>query len=273
MKKSSFIFFLFFAHFFYSQHHKIRDSILNQGLTLYRTEKASWVATDLLLRDFPELKSQVRGYVSYIDSNNVITVFHGKKPDNILLKFIFDSLPSPEKYAVKTRETATNFEKKLIRMRQYALEILSNDTENFFDFYQNTSFNLIPIISKNERKVYILTGPKTPGFVLFGNDYLLTFSENNELVSKEKLHNTLIALPVGSDEDNTVLKMTMHSHVKTPYITETDICTMLLYKNFVQWKTHTVISEKFASIFDLENETLQIIPIEAWEKSQGIEKD
>ncbi len=51
----------------------------------------------------------------------------------------------------------------------------------------------------------------------------------------------------------------MHSHVISDLINPTDICTLLLYKEFVDWKTHYVMSKKFVSIFDLEKETLSVI--------------
>jgi hypothetical protein len=39
-----------------------------------------------------------------------------------------------------------------------------------------------------------------------------------------------------------------------------------LYKEFVEWKQHYVVSKKYVSIFDLEKEELMIMTKEAWDK-------
>lgn len=51
----------------------------------------------------------------------------------------------------------------------------------------------------------------------------------------------------------------MHSHILSDCISSTDISTLLLYKDYVEWKTHYVFSKKYVSIFDLKNESLLIM--------------
>jgi hypothetical protein len=54
----------------------------------------------------------------------------------------------------------------------------------------------------------------------------------------------------------------IHSHVleDQPFITSTDICSFLLYKDFIKLSNHVVVSENYICIFDVVKETLMIVP-------------
>lgn len=58
----------------------------------------------------------------------------------------------------------------------------------------------------------------------------------------------------------------MHSHVLNDLFTYTDICTLLMYKEYVEWDTHYIIGKKYVSIFDLKKETLITMKLKAWKK-------
>ena len=76
----------------------------------------------------------------------------------------------------------------------------------------------------------------------------------------------MLQVPYASANDPEKILTTMHSHIVTDPISSTDICTLLLYKNFVQWNQHIVMSKKKVSIFDLQKETLFIMSKKAWDK-------
>ncbi len=99
----------------------------------------------------------------------------------------------------------------------------------------------------------------------------MTYNKKNEFVKKKKLHNTLIQFLYKSENKDNPTVSTIHSHVITKYITSTDICTLLLYKDYVEWKQHIVISEKEVSIFDMEKEILVTMKRKAWEKINNSE--
>jgi len=162
-------------------------------------------------------------------------------------------------------EVPNSFESDLIKIRQDALKRLTDNKDEFFSFYNNTSFNLVPLINSKERKVYVLTGPQTGDVVLIGNDYVLRYDPKNNFKGKAKIHNSLIQLPYKLDKGNSAAS-TMHTHIVSEVIDPTDICTILLYKEYVEWKHHYVISSKYVSIFDVEKEILVIMTRKAWEK-------
>lgn len=148
----------------------------------------------------------------------------------------------------------------------------TENVDNFFSFYENTSLNFIPVIKNNEKKVFVLTGPQVSGIVIIGNDYIINYDKNNAFKNKSKIHNSILQFPYTSENEENAIESTYHSHVITNYISSTDICTFLLYRDFVEWKQHIVISQKEVSIFNLERETLFTMKKKDWEKINNSKK-
>ncbi len=251
------------------------DEILEEGRLLYRLEKASWYGTDVFLDKFSHKMNMVGGYLSYQnESNQIINIFFEKNnPTRILARFEFDSFPQNNPTRIDTvNQVATPTEIDLITIRQDATQQISQNEGGFFSFYENTSFNVIPLIHKGKKRVFILTGPKVSNVVIIGNDYLLTYNSKNKLAKKEKIHNSLLQYQYKSDDPENKLSSTFHSHILSDLITSTDICTLLLYKDYVEWKQHYVISEKYVSIFDLEKENLAVMKRKDWDKITELQK-
>jgi hypothetical protein len=101
--------------------------------------------------------------------------------------------------------------------------------------------------------------------VIFGNDYLLNFDEQNNLITKKRLHKNLIPVNLPTKPDEIAIGA-MHSHLPETgdFITATDICTLMLYEKFAKWKQHIVIGENYVSIWDCEKDWLTLLSREAW---------
>jgi hypothetical protein len=169
-----------------------------------------------------------------------------------------------------TERDFTSYENDIYQMRKLALTEINAD-RTLFKNYENANLNLIPLIDGKDKKVYVLTGPNKNGVVLFGNDYLLTFDKNNNLLLKKQLHKNLIAINYGvKDKDGKALESeeAMHSHLPETgdFITATDICTLMLYTKFAKWKRHTVVSQKYINIWDCTKNELTVMTREAAEK-------
>lgn len=243
--------------------------ILAEGKLLYRLEKGSWYGTDNFMENFAHKKEHIGGYLSYEAKGGYInTIFYDRNnPDNILARYKFDKTPQRDPISVDTlNSTASQMEKDLIAIRNDTQSRMVNNEDSLFVFYQNTQPNLIPVITKKEKKVYVITGSTTHGKVLLGNDYLLTYDQYNNLTDTKRLHNSLIELPYGSGDKVKPMAITMHSHVVSDVIDPTDICTMLLYREFVEWNQHIVVSKDYVSIFILDQERLEIMTFDEWEK-------
>ncbi len=245
------------------------EPIVAEGKLLYKSEMASWYGTDLFLENY-KYRENIGGYFSYTDNYIAKCVFFSKaESPKVIGTISFDST-----YNVKTSKTDlterdfTQTENDLYQIRKIALDELNTNTDGLFKFYQNTNPNIIPLINGQEKKVYILTGPQKSGVVIFGNDYLLTFDSTNKLLTKRQLHKNILPIEYGKSVDGKELVGTVHSHLPETgeFITATDVCTLMLYGKFANWKTHNVVSKEYLNIWNCETNTLTVIPLNTLEK-------
>jgi len=248
------------------------SAIVYEGKTMYRSEMASWYGTDLFLEKFKEHSDNIGGYFSYDDKDVTSCVFYSKGDNpKILATISFDSSYDVNTAKVDSKQREfSNYEKDIYIVRKKALEIINSDT--LFKTYRNTTLNLIPFINHNEKKVYVLTGPKVSGVVVFGNDYLLTFDKDNQLINKQQLHKNIIPINYGQHGQEAFGSMHTHLPETGEYITSTDICTLMLYEKFAKWKQHVVISENYVSIWDCEKNELNALTREAWDNINNDQK-
>lgn len=279
MKNTLTIICTFFAFSIIAQNNlsKESQSIVAEGKLLYRSEMASWYGTDLFTEKYKD-RQNIGGYFSYSENEVSKCIFFSKSENPKVIGIIsFD-----ETYNVKaakidlTEREFTQNENDIYQIRKLALAEINSDTA-LFKQYENSSLNLIPLIYGKEKKVYVLTGPKQNGVVLFGNDYLLTFDKNNKLMLKKQLHKNLIPINYGGKdkEGNPLISdEAIHSHLPETgeFKTATDICTLMLYGKFAKWKTHNVVSSKYLNIWDCETNELSVIPIDVIKKIQKEQK-
>lgn len=244
-------------------------TIVDEGKRLYRSEMASWYGTDLFLVNYKS-RTNVGGYFSFTTKEDVSKCIFFSKADkpNVIGTISFDKTFNPELAKIDLNEREfTVLENDLYAIRKVALATINTDT--LFKKYSNTDTNLIPLVYNNEKKVYVLTGPKQGGAVILGNDYLLTFDSNNQLIARKPLHKNIIPVPyAGKQSDGTEIVSTIHSHLPETgdLITSTDICTLMLYEKFAKWKTHKVVSQKYLSTWDCAKDELTVVEMEAVEK-------
>lgn len=242
--------------------------IVAEGKLLYKSEMASWYGTDLFLENYKN-RENIGGYFSYTDHDISKCIFFSKSVNPKVIGTIsFDS-----SYNVKTAKTDfaerefTAYENEIHSIRKIALSEANTDT--LFKTYKNTRLNFIPLIKGNEKKVYILTGPQQNGVVIFGNDYLLIFDENNKLLLKKRIHKNIIPVYYGGkEEEGEQTTGTFHNHSaeSSEFITATDICTLMLYEKIAGWKTHNVVSGKYFNIWNCETDQLTVITTERLRK-------
>lgn len=262
---------MLFAGSVFSQKKLDKDvqAIVDEGKMLYKSEMASWHGTDIVMEQYPD-KEKLGGYFSYIDQDTIKCIFYSRAENPKVLSTIkFDTTFNLE--TVKSDFTERNFtanEKDLHDIRKIAFEALVSNPDGFFKFYDNTNPNIIPFINEKEKKVYILTGPQKSGIIIFGNDYLLTFDKSNKIKSKKPLHQNIIPIDFENVDADGEIGMTMHSHLPETgdYITATDICTLMLYSKFAQWKTHNVVSKNYLNIWSCEANELSLIPMSTLNK-------
>ncbi len=238
--------------------------IVAEGKLLYRSEMASWYGTDLFLENYKN-RTNIGGYFSYTDNEISKCIFYSKtKTPKVIGTISFDSTYNTGTAKTDLSERAfTKMEEDLFIIRQLAAVIMKEDT--LFKSYENTNFNLIPFIYNNAKSVYILTGPTGHGVVIFGNDYLISFNNDNKYVNKKQLHKNIISVGYATESgENTDVVGAMHTHTPETgdFITATDICTLMLYEKFAKWKQHIVVSEKYMNLWNCETNSLIVLPKE-----------
>lgn len=263
MKTTLYLFISLFGLLSFSQSEidKKAASIVEEGKMLYKSEMASWYGSDIFMEKYED-KSKIGGYFSYSDNEITKCIFYSNDATpKVLGTMSFDATFKVENATtnLEERELTTN-ELSYYKLRTEALKIINSDT--IYKHYKNTSLNLIPIVTKKEKRVFVLTGPKLNDVMLFGNDYLLTFNNKFKLVEQKQLHKSLIPIQFGEKE----IESSIHSHILDDLITSTDICTLLLYGKFSNMKSHYVMSQKYVSIWDCIKEDLVIMTREAFDK-------
>lgn len=254
---------------------KRAQEITEEGKYLYRLEMAAWHGTDIFLESFKE-KARIGGYFTYIEKDTPKCLFFSKGDNPKVIGIVsFGDIKVVETATIDFKERDfKQDEKELYTMRAIALQQIQQDS--LFKKYTNTNFNLIPLIYKDERKVYVLTGPKKEGVVLFGNDYLMTFDKQDSLADKKEIHRNLIPIKFELEDPDeskeTVASVHSHAAETGEFITPTDVCTLLLYGKFTGWKRHIVISENYVSVWDCINESLVIMTTEEYERMRDEEK-
>lgn len=248
---------------------KITAQIVEEGKKLYKSEMASWYGTDMFLEKFTD-KDKIGGYLSYTENEISKCIFFSKSEQpKVLGTMTFD-----ETFNIKTAKTELDerdlnqIETELYRIRKTALKTINSDT--IFKQYKNTNLNLIPLIINGEKKVYVLTGPKNNGVVIFGNDYLMKFDENDNLIESTRLHKNIIWTEYGEKmAEGQEIVAGSHTHLPETgdFITATDICTLMLYEKSTTWKQYYVYSKNYMSIWDCEKNILTPVSIKEINKT------
>ncbi|HWB25859.1 MAG TPA: hypothetical protein VG738_10290 [Chitinophagaceae bacterium] len=249
-----------------------KDSIVNEAHRMYRSEMASWNGTDILLPIMKDRRGDIAGYFSYPYKDSTRCVFFDKGTIPLTIAVIcFDTSYTAEHATIDAiPRKLDNYESSLYAIRAMALAEISRDT--IFKTYNNTNLNLVPIIDSLGERVYVLTGPEQDGVIIFGNDYLLKFDSDNKLISKRALHRNMMPAEYGKGKETSVGGVHTHLPETGDLITATDICTLMLYEKFAKWQQYMVISQRYVSIWDCNNNALFTLTREAWDrisKDQG----
>ncbi|MFC0514734.1 hypothetical protein ACFFGT_11015 [Mucilaginibacter angelicae] len=244
---------------------QIADSIYAEGEMLYRSEWASGNSTQIFTTGFGAKKLLSGGYFSYETPKGMATTFFSKNEDPVVLATVkFDHGLDSSKYSIDTiTRKFTENEKALYTIRSKAAQAVLNDT--LFKFYQHTSLNLVPIVKNGAKRVYVITAQTVPDEVLLGNDYLINFNEDNDIIKETKLHNNLIPLGTGGKDP---IKASSHQHLgeTSLFITATDICAFKLWKAKTTWVISFVVSAGYVSAWHFHDEFLEILTQDEWQK-------
>jgi hypothetical protein len=243
---------------------------VEEGRAMANLEAASWLGTDLAYQQFGEELSTagIEGYLSYPkgDSTCFLMYTGGNTPKVVFCATFPDVFSTQAPVISGEGRNLTTSEKELHRMRLNAeAEVRSNP---MFNMYSNTNFNIVPMIWKGEKKVYVLTGPTTSENVIFGNDYLITCDAAGKVKKTSRIHASIIPVPATGKPGDDKTVATLHTHLPETgdYITVTDVCTLILYRHIYNWTAHYVVTKKWITIWDVNEENAKMVSAKALDK-------
>jgi hypothetical protein len=248
----------------------VAAEIKQEGLALYESERASWVGTDLLMARKPDM-ADIVGYISYADGDSLRTLFMQQTPDktSFAAKYSF-SFPraaiQPTAGRAFAARPASARELKLFEVRLKAMEELESNKVlgKPYQFPENTRPNVV-VLDNGSLRAYVLTGPQESNVLPIGNDVLMRFSAAGKLTQVQPLHSSYLAMRLPEGYQN--IEAGMHSHLPAhPYITPTDFCSLLLYKDVFPAPQHIVMGREYVSVLDIEKQELVILTKKAYDK-------
>jgi hypothetical protein len=240
MKIFFFIIFIIIPVFGQAQSDEL-NKIVDRGYDLYAIEKCNWISTDTILKYYNDTMN-ITGYLSYIDSTNIKSIYWNKN-NEVLFTFLFkDSIMEWEYH----KRLPTSDEKELIEKRTFVREMIySKKTGKYFKKYPNTSFNIVPFKENNSIIVYVMTGTYEREVVPIGNDYMISFDQFGAF-EKQRIHRSYLPLSTSGI-------LTMHTHVDGSCLSETDVCILLLYKDMIKWDSHIIMGKTCTITWDIKN--------------------
>lgn len=248
----------------------ISDSILSEGVSIYESAVASKTSADFVIDKLSV--EEIFGYITYKKNNSTHTIFLKGNQKTPEVRYTF-SFPAPFNSENRNLDgvprALSDYEISLNKMRQKIFK-MAKKRKSFFANYSGIVLNPVYFQRGNLTYVYLISSTNDDSFIPLGNDYLLVFNEKIKLVSKEKIHQNLIEIPVGNSDtlksDEALSSFHTHSEFSSPFITSTDICTLLLNAKNEKMESHIVVSEEYVSFFFTHAKQLEIITREEYEK-------
>ena len=238
---------------------QILDSITQEGYRLYFSERANWVATDLVFEKYDVDK--LGSSISWQPNDTVWhVVFFDKNNENSLLECHF-YINSNKIGTIDSVRPITILEKELLQRKETMLnEAISKYGKDMTFAPQSFGNPNIDIVCLNDKltRVYFLQGTIKHNVIPFGNDYSVDFDENLTPITFRRYHRSLIDCPTKSEKGEEV-KLVFHTHLEdNPYITPTDICNFLLYRP-ENMNEFWVMSSAYNCIFVFKRDQHQIV--------------
>lgn len=238
------------------------DAIVAEGFELFHLQLAAWQASDAVLGEVADL--EVDAYFTYRDGDSLRTVYYMRaQPEQVVGEVAFDEDANIASKRMQWRgRPRSPREQALMLMREHVLLAIAADKKGYFRTYPATGTNIL-LLPGAKPVAYLLTLPMEPGVVLIGNDYKFEFDAAGKVANYKRLHADLRSIPTTEDAEASA-----HAHQKgeSPYMTATDICTLLLYGQNTTWHHHMVVHPKFVSTWSLDERTLLVLTGKAWDR-------
>jgi hypothetical protein len=244
-----------------------KKKILEEGFLLFKLRKAETNSIEKLGR--PKSYEEC---VTYFNKDSLVTVFYKKKASELIydiyqtvihdttieLKFILSRV---------TNRMPTQEELELITLKEenkqsmYPLDFSPQNIGRYVVLYKKEDYYLI----------YCMKFDLNDNVLPLGGDYCFKKKYSDKYYSLPDLfHKNYIPIDMTTaPKDSAVASMHNHLGSTSNYITPTDICTLLLYKDKNPFKEHYVISNRHISKFNTQDRSLIIMKKKDFNKKYG----
>jgi hypothetical protein len=251
----------------------IRDSVFAEAKELYYLERAAWVATDLCANRLKEEKIPFKRYGTIKRDSTVQTFFYGGSAGayKVYASARFPAKSISEATAVVSWEVrpVDNFENDWISKYNAAFKYL--DT-TIVSNYQNISL-CVQILDKSWGwQMYLMSGTTLSTGIALGNDAVIKFkrkgqNSNDFTVSRRRLHKSLVWTPFAGQNAQGEYSQSMHKHLLDDGVfTASELCMLMLYRNYYPWKISVAIGNTYYSQYDKESDYYLLLTTEAIKK-------
>lgn len=239
----------------------IANSILDEGMYLYKLEKHSMLASGKVLNDKKNIEI-INGYLTYNKEDTTITIFYNYSENKTDVIFEFKSLKDSDSYSNSKLNTLLHspdaHEYKLIKAREEIIKIIT-ETPSIVSLLNIVDYNIAFHEKDSFIECYLMAGFNIDSIVPIGADFRIDLSNDYKIIDIEYYHARFIGEKRLLMNDVTETK---HRHIvgDSKYIAPTEVCIYKLYDcKFQNTKKHIIDGENYTSIFDSENNTLKII--------------
>lgn len=238
------------------------DDLRTIGVELYQMELASRIAADSLLANFPA--DNIAGYLSYRKGKGFKVIFW--QPDTSgKMVVVHDYSFTPDLASNKIRSnhakrSPSAYEKALISVRTDAARRANQDRE-IASAVGSMQMSLYLRDDGNRIYAYLCPVTTSASVVLLGLDFVLIYDRTGAFLYKQQMHPELIRLNPKTDNVLNPLSGKTFTSIngKLPYPTATDICTLLLFRNIIEWEEFCYNSDKYLSVMNVKTGQLSLI--------------
>jgi len=239
----------------------IADSIVQEGLQLYKLERIAWVSSDKI-NVFRSNMLLFNGYISYFAGDSIKTIYYYHDSFATKIKFdasvyVKDSITEKNVHVKRIDRLASEQEKLLIDLRD-TIRIMMAESPSMSENKDKVNPNINPIIKGDRLYFYALPGSFEQTAFYMGGDYIFEYNNDKKLITITPQHKGLIRLHT---LENTEIKASYHTHIAdySPFITATDICQAKLYGKLTIGVTKYVVnSKRYSSEYNTETDQLII---------------
>ena len=238
----------------------IADSILREGLLLYKLERISWVSTDLI-NTFKSNMLLFNGYISFFEGDSIKTIYYNHDSSGTKIKFdasinIKDSITEKFVRVKRVDRIPSKQELLLIELRE-EIKTMIAESPSMSENRNKVMPNIDPVIKGDKLYFYVLPGSFEQTSFYMGGDYIFEFTYDKKLLSIHPQHKSLLRFHT---LENTKIITSFHTHLTeySEFITATDICQAKLYGKLTIGVTNYVVNSAVYSS-DYNTETDQLI--------------